>query len=200
MIVKKNIPVEYPVMDSVKERWSPRAFSSVMPEDGKLKSMFEAARRAPSAFNGQPWSFIIGKKGTEDYEKIMESLIDWNKKWASTAPVLIVSLASSVSANGKHKNATAEYDTGQAVMAMSLEAMNQGIYTHQMTGFDKEVIRKNFAVKPHNLIVSVIAAGHQGALGQISADMQELEKEVKGRKDFNTFVFSTADGTPSDLF
>ena len=45
----------------VSKRWSPRAFDSTKPvEPYKLALLFEAARWAPSAANGQPWNFIVG--------------------------------------------------------------------------------------------------------------------------------------------
>ena len=47
------------------ERWSPRAFTGeAMPQD-QLMSLFEAARWAPSAFNAQPWRFLVGRVGAE---------------------------------------------------------------------------------------------------------------------------------------
>ena len=47
------------------DRWSPRAFTGeAMPQD-TLLSLFEAARWAPSAANGQPWYFVYGHRGTD---------------------------------------------------------------------------------------------------------------------------------------
>ena len=39
-------------------RWSPRAMQGKLTKK-ELLPLFEAARWAPSSFNGQPWKFII---------------------------------------------------------------------------------------------------------------------------------------------
>ena len=39
--------------------------SEAMPQD-VLRSLFEAAHWAPSAFNGQPWRFVYAHRGTPD--------------------------------------------------------------------------------------------------------------------------------------
>lgn len=49
----------YPIHDLLKRRWSPRAFAERPVEREKLRSIFEAARWAPSALNAQPWSFVV---------------------------------------------------------------------------------------------------------------------------------------------
>src|SRR5881628_695169 len=55
----KPAQTDYPIEEILKRRWSPRAFSDRVVEPEKLRSLFEAARWAPSSFNEQPWSFIV---------------------------------------------------------------------------------------------------------------------------------------------
>lgn len=72
------------------DRWSPRAFTGeAMPQD-VLLSLFEAARWAPSAANGQPWYFVYGHRGTEAFQTIYDTLDEGNRRWADKASVLIV--------------------------------------------------------------------------------------------------------------
>ena len=55
----------------IADRWSPRAFdesASISGED--LTAIFEAARWAPSAFNAQPWKFVLGLRGDENFKLI----------------------------------------------------------------------------------------------------------------------------------
>ena len=47
------------VQELLRKRWSPRAFSEKPVSPEHLRSLFEAARWAPSSFNQQPWSFIV---------------------------------------------------------------------------------------------------------------------------------------------
>ncbi|MDD2323219.1 MAG: nitroreductase family protein, partial [Bacteroidales bacterium] len=121
--ITKKQEVIHPVLKEIEHRWSPRAFDLQMPEEKYLRSMFEAARRAPSAFNDQPWSFIIGRKGDETYTHILTSLIDFNVGWAKSAPILMVACGSSLSSNGQQENTTYAYDTGQSIAYFSLQAM-----------------------------------------------------------------------------
>jgi Nitroreductase family len=55
---------DYPVHDLIQNRWSPRAFSDHPVSPETLRSLFEAARWAPSSSNEQPWAFIVGTKDT----------------------------------------------------------------------------------------------------------------------------------------
>ena len=76
--MKKAIISEYKINSMITYRWSPRALSDKPIEKERIQSMLEAARWAPSAFNEQPWRFIIGMKGDETYEKVLETLVEWN--------------------------------------------------------------------------------------------------------------------------
>jgi hypothetical protein len=55
---------EYDVDPLFLERWSPRAFTGEAMPDGELMTLFDAARWAPSAFNGQPWRFVYAHRET----------------------------------------------------------------------------------------------------------------------------------------
>ncbi|MCX6446094.1 MAG: nitroreductase family protein, partial [Actinobacteria bacterium] len=75
----------------IAERWSPRAYdeSATISADD-LTAIFEAARWAPSAFNAQPWKFVLGIRGDENFETISSFLVDFNKQWAPKASALIL--------------------------------------------------------------------------------------------------------------
>ena len=54
-------------------RWSPRAMSGEEISDEDLMRLFEAARWAPSSYNGQPWRFIYAKRNTAILGLIIQS-------------------------------------------------------------------------------------------------------------------------------
>ena len=56
---------ESDILELIKERRSRRAFSDQPVEPEKIKSLFEAARWAPSSLNEQPWLYIYATKGQE---------------------------------------------------------------------------------------------------------------------------------------
>src|SRR3954452_4863931 len=64
------------------ERWSPRAFADRDVSTADLKTIFEAARWAPSSYNEQPWRFFVGHRGSETYSKILDALVPFNHDWA----------------------------------------------------------------------------------------------------------------------
>ena len=90
---KKGAPHVDGVPPVFHERWSPRSFAERDVSRETLAKVFEAARWAASAGNEQPWRFIVGRRGTETYRKIFESLMPGNQKWARAAPVLMIGTA-----------------------------------------------------------------------------------------------------------
>lgn len=170
-----------PILDTLSERWSPRAFNTehALPE-GALRSVFEAARWSPSAGNTQPWRFIIARRGSESFEKISNSLIGFNRQWAVSAAALVVNLAVVEDAEGKSLP-WAEYDLGQAVAHLSVQAQSEGLYVHQMGGFKAEEIRESFDLPGNLKPVSVMSIGELGSPEQLPEPLQEREVAPRTR-------------------
>ena len=61
-LMHKPAPIDFPVHELIRERWSPRAFADKPVSQDVLRSIFEAARWAPSSSNEQPWAYIVGSK------------------------------------------------------------------------------------------------------------------------------------------
>src|SRR5262245_43827121 len=81
---------DHPVNPLILNRWSPRAMTGEPISDAEWNSLLEAARWAPSSYNGQPWCFIYAKTGTPAFQTFVDLLIDFNKQWAPKAAVLCV--------------------------------------------------------------------------------------------------------------
>jgi nitroreductase len=188
--MEKPTDNQYPVNTLIKQRWSPRAFGEKPVEEEKLNSLFEAARWAPSAFNEQPWRFIVGKKGNETYDKILQTLVEWNQQWAGKAPVLILNIAAKTFSRNDKPNAVAQYDLGQAVAFMLVEAVNQGLISHEMSGFDAEAATRSLAIPENYQAVSVTAIGYYSNATLLPEDMQQSEKDERKRRSLNETVFS----------
>jgi nitroreductase len=196
--LKKAPPVEG-VLPIFHHRWSARSFDDREVSPETLGKIFEAARWAASSGNEQPWRYIVGVRGSETHQKIFDSLVEGNRKWAHKAPVLILGYAAGRSSRGDRENRFALYDLGAATSYMTLEAAALGLTTHQMGGFDQEKARVAFEIPAEYVIGSVIALGYQDdpeALG----DKELIEREVgpRQRKPLNEFVFS-AWGEPAKL-
>src|SRR4029077_4304777 len=85
---------DYPVHELIQNRWSPRAFSDNPVSCEALRSLFEAARWAPSSSNEQPWAFIVGTEDDpETHNKILSTRVKFNQAWAKHAPVLAIAVS-----------------------------------------------------------------------------------------------------------
>jgi nitroreductase len=192
----------YPVNDLSKIRWSPRAFSEKPVEKEKIRSILEAARWSPSAGNLQPWRFIIGLREDETWQKIFESLDEGNKVWVKPVPVLVLTVGEKayLRKNRVIQNGYYAYDTGQSVAHLTFEAMNQGLFVHQMAGFDPERAIREFDIPPDYQPLTVIAIGYIADSSSLPPDLKERELAERNRKDFNELVFSVTFGQKSNLF
>lgn len=180
---------QHPIHDLLRERWSPRAFSSQPVDLEKLLSLFEAARWSPSGGNLQPWAFIVSTtEDAEAYAKFIEILSPRNQLWAKNAPVLILALAKRERQEGK-LNPWAFYDLGQSVAHLTLQASVMGLSVHQMGGFDAEKARGLFEIPASYEPATVIAIGYQGDPDKLPDEMRLRELEARSRKPLADFVF-----------
>ncbi|MBA2727310.1 MAG: nitroreductase family protein [Parachlamydiaceae bacterium] len=146
------------------ERFSGRSYlSSQQVSKTQMQLILEAGRCAPSCYNEQPWYFLVcdREKDSEGYEKILSSLAEGNKAWASSAPVLLVSIAGSKFTKSGKPNRWGPYDTGAAALSMMLEATALGLMAHQMGGFDEHMISQKFNIPSEFTPIAVMAIGYE---------------------------------------
>ncbi|PPH18511.1 nitroreductase [Rathayibacter sp. AY1C4] len=160
-----------PILDVLAERWSPRSYdASATVSDETLASLLEAARWSPSASNSQPWRFIVARRGTDGFDRIVATLAGFNGAWAGSAAVLVVALAETVDSEGKPRP-WAVYDLGQSIAHLSVQAHHEGLHVHQMAGFDKDAVRAAFSVDERFDPVTIAAVG-------VAADADALANET----------------------
>jgi len=188
--LKRPAETSTAIHDLIAHRWSPRAFESKAVEPEKLRSLFEAARWAPSSYNAQPWYFIVGTKDNpENYKRVLESLVEFNQSWAKQAPVLALSVAKLKFDDGK-PNRHAFHDVGQAAASLSLQAEALGLSVHQMAGIDPEKARKLFDIPADYEAVAGIAIGYPGDPASLPDGLRERELAPRQRKPLDSFVFT----------
>lgn len=160
-----------PILDVLAERWSPRSYDTTATiSDETLASLLEAARWSPSAGNSQPWRFLVARRGTDEFNRIVATLAGFNSVWAGSAAVLVVALAETVDTEGKARP-WAVYDLGQSVAHLSIQAHHEGLHVHQMGGFSKDGVRTAFGVDERFDPMTVAAIG-------IAAGAEALENEA----------------------
>ncbi len=174
----------------IQERYSPRAFSSQIVEDEKIESLIEAARWAASSFNGQPARYIIGKKGDENYTRIFKALMPKNQLWNKNVSVLILTMAKTTNSYNGKPNFYAQHDLGLAIGNLSIQAMEMGLYIHQMAGFDKAVAKDIFSIPKDFLPISVISVGYLGDIEELSEDLKKMEQAPRSRRRHDELVFT----------
>lgn len=160
----------------LKKRWSPRAFD---PEhvllDADLEGLLEAARWAPSSMNEQPWRYRFARRGEAGFQALFDTLMPGNRLWAGNASLLMVCYAvPTFKRNGK-PNRHAVYDAGAANMALSLEALDRGLYVHQMGGFDPEALREMELGDADWQALCVLAIGKLGDPSTLPDALRERE-------------------------
>lgn len=150
-----------PILDVLANRWSPRGFDVTHDiTEAEVDALLEAARWTPSAMNLQPWRFAVAHRGTERFDVIADALAGFNRSWAPAASVLLVAFA--VSEQEGRKLRWAEYDLGQAVAHLTLQAESMGLSVLQMGGFDAATISAGLGVDPALVPVTVSAIGRHG--------------------------------------
>lgn len=178
------------VLPLILERWSPRAFANRDVPPAELKTVFEAARWAPSSYNEQPWRFFVGHRDSETYRKILDALVPFNQEWARSAPVLILGIAKTRFSHNDSPNNYAAHDLGAAMALMALQAAALGLSAHQMAGFDWVKARESFEIPENYTMGSVMALGYQGELSDLPDKFQAQEQSPRSRKPLSEIVFS----------
>jgi nitroreductase len=106
--------------EAIESRRNVRSFSDRPIPSSDLDQILEAGRRSPSSQNWQPWDFIL----VTDREKLRELATVWRGAGHvadSAATIVVVGPAAD---NEFHR---AQFDLGQATMAMTLAAADLGI-------------------------------------------------------------------------
>lgn len=189
--MQKLAPTDFPINDLIRRRWSPRAFSDKPVEPEVLRSLFEAARWAPSSNNEQPWVYIVGTKDDpESFAKMVSVLVEFNAGWAKHAPVLILAVSRLAFHNNGTPNRNAYYDTGAASALLTVEATTRGLFVHQMAGFDPEKSRQVFGIPPGYEAIAAMALGYPGDPQSLSEKLRDREVAPRTRKPLSEFVMT----------
>jgi len=184
-------PVEFPVHELIQNRWSPRAFSDKAVPQEVLRSLFEAARWAPSSNNEQPWAYIVATKDDpENFEKSLGALVEFNANWARKAAVLAIAVAELAFAKNNAPNRNAQYDVGAASLQLSIEATARGLVVHQMAGFDPETAKESYNIPQGWEPIAAMAIGYPGDASSLPEPLQSREKAPRSRKRIREFVMS----------
>ena len=192
MKVNKTTPTDFPILESIKNRWSPRVFSNKPITEQQVKILLEAGRWAPSASNIQPWRVIWGLKGTEMYDRIFNCLDEFNSSWAGNSQLLWINAYKKTMNNRDVDNFHALHDLGLFMGNVIQQANSMEIAVHQMAGVDFKKAQQEFGFTNDYHVTTAIAFGYFGGNPEdLSEDLRKQElKEKRERMSQDEFAFN----------
>ena len=186
----KKANTDFEILPILANRWSPRVFSKEQIKEEELRTMFEAGRWAASSNNLQPWLIIWGIKGTSAFDRIFNSLDDFNQSWAKNAQALFLGGYKKTNDDGK-ESFHALHDLGLFMGNVSAQAQHMGIALHQMAGVNYKKAMSEFNVPDNYHIATCIAVGYYGGdVDKLPEDLQGEETKKRSRKKQESFTFN----------
>lgn len=180
---------EHKVNELFLKRWSPRAMSGEEITNEELKSLFEAARWAPSSFNGQPWRFIYAKKNTQYWDDLFNLLVPANQAWCKNAAVLVVIISRKTFEYNNKLSKTHSFDTGAAWENLALQGFLNNLVIHGMEGFDYDKAQNDLNIPKDYKVEAMFAIGKHSKLEILPKELQEKDKILSNRKKIEEFIF-----------
>ncbi|WP_459853588.1 nitroreductase family protein [Dongia sp. agr-C8] len=166
---------QYAVEPMILHRWSPRAMSGEAITDRELMTLFEAARWAPSSYNGQPWRFVYARRDSKTWAGFCGLLDDFNKGWATKAAVLIVVVSRKTFEWDGNPARTHSFDAGAAWQNLALQGAKMGLVVHGMEGFDYDTARTTLRVPEDFTVEAMVAVGRPGSAAAMDEELQKME-------------------------
>lgn len=173
----------------IENRYSLVAFDTKEIEDDKLISLFEAAGKAASSYNDQPWRFIYAKRGDKGFDKIANLLSDSNQLWAPKAAALVLCVARKTLTRNEKPNKHSFHDLGLAVANLTFQANHIGLFLHQMGGFDYEKAQEVYEIPSNYEPHSVLAIGYPGDVNSLSGVVYTKATKESVRKNVDEIAF-----------
>ena len=196
--MQKPAPADHPIHELLRSRWSPRAFLPRPIAPATLRSLFEAARWAPSSSNEQPWCFVVAPRDhAADFDRLLKTLAASNQRWAHNAGALVLCTARTGFERTGKPNAHAWHDCGLALAQLLVEATSLGLSAHVMAGFDTELARQACAVPAGFDPVTVTAIGHADEPDSLPDELRTRELAPRQRRPYHEVVFLGAWGHPA---
>jgi nitroreductase len=195
-----NATADYPIHELIAKRWSPYCFDERSVTDEDLRSLFEAARWAPSSFNEQPWSYVVAKKeNSEEFTRLLSCLVEGNQAWAKAAAALALGITSLKFGHNGKPNRAAIHDLGLSNGNLVLEATARGLSVHQMAGIFPDKAREIYQVPEGYEPMVAIAIGYAGERKDLPQELAQRDIARRPRKPLKEIIFGGKWGTTADL-
>ena len=186
--------------EPMRSRWSPSIFDDthVLSRD-ELRVLLYAAQWAPSCGNAQPAALVVAERGSPGHGVLVRHLSRGNSGWvprASAVLVVAAQVAPDEDGEGGYKPFHADYDTGQAVAHLTLQAQAMGLHTHQFAGFDKQAVADELGVPAAYRVLAGVAVGVRGSADDVPVADRDRELKVRHRGALSRVAHGDRWGTP----
>jgi len=183
---------DHEIHEFLAQRWSPYGFDEKKDISSMtLRSLFEAARWAPSAFNEQPWRFIVARRrDVDEFEKMLSCLVEGNREWARFAPALFLGIVMTRFTRNDKPNGTALHSLGAATAQLTFEAGARGLAVHQMGGIVPERARELYGIPNSCEAITAVAVGYPGEPAELDRGILDRDRNPRTRKKLAEFVFT----------
>ncbi len=175
------------IIKEINERRAYRALSEKQVPREVVERLLDAAVKAPSCANKQPWRFVVFDE-KEALEKVKKQLSGGNY-WAQKSPLIIAvitreDLDAQLSGNRNY----AFFDTGMACMNLQLQAQKEGLISHPIAGFEAVELRKDLGMSENYTLLTLIILGYPGNPDDLNGKHRESEEGPRVRKPLSDVV------------
>jgi nitroreductase len=139
--------------DAITSRRNVRTYDDRPISDEHLNRILEAGRRTPSSRNTQPWDFVL----VTDRDRLVRLATVWRGAGHVAGSAATIALIAPVTESGPQR---AEYDLGQATMAMMLVAADLGIGSGHTAVGDQDLARELLGLPADRRCAYLVALGY----------------------------------------
>jgi nitroreductase len=152
--------------ETLRHRWSPTVWDGAhVLTTTDVGRLVEAARWSPSAGNSQPWSFVTARRGDDLHQRLVPLLTASSRRWGPEASLLVVNVCHRyVEDTDWDSSEFAEYDLGQSVAHMTLQALSMDLSARQFRAFDRDAVQRELGLPAHWVAMTMTAIGRPAGL------------------------------------
>lgn len=159
---------------AIETRRSLRSLAPFRVTEDLVRDLAHHAGKAPSCMNKQPWRFVFVYEEPH-LTSLKGALSSPGNNWALNAP-LIVAVATKndldCTTGGREY---AIFDTGLASMQLILRAVDLGLVTHPIAGYDEEKAKAALGVPAEWRLITLITVGAKSET--INPALSDRQKE-----------------------
>jgi nitroreductase len=164
------------VMQAIRARKSVRSYLDKPVEDEKLNLILEAARLAPSARNLQEWRFVV-VRAPETKKKFAE--IASTQEHLFEAAAVIVACAETDERVMRCGQMCYPIDVAIALDHMALSAVELGLGTCWIGGFDSQVVKQILGIPEKVRVVELMCLGYPADPSPVEKSRLSIEQIVR---------------------